>query len=146
MEILRHAASIFVGFASGVIVAGAVFAFITAVGVVPRLAQKTKTNQHIRIYEMAIGLGGLLGVAAVTMQIYLPIGTPAVVILSLFVGIFLGCLAMSLAETLNVIPIFTRRARLQRGIFFLILAIAIGKMAGSLMYFLVPGFFDTGNM
>jgi len=143
---MRHFAAILVGFSSGVLVAGAVFAFITAVGVVSRLAQKTKTQRHVRLYEMAIGLGGLLGVLGVTMQIYLPVGTPVVVILSLFIGIFMGCLAMSLAEVLNVIPIFTRRARLQRGLFFLILAIAVGKFAGALMYFLIPGFFDPGNM
>jgi len=146
MEIIKHIASMFIGFGSGLLVAGAVFAFITAVGVVPRLAQKTKTQRHIRIYESAIGIGGLLGTIAGVVQMHLPIGTPAVIMLSLFNGIFLGCLAMSLAETLNVIPIFTRRARIQRGLFFLILAIAIGKLIGSLMYFLVPGFFDAGNM
>jgi len=145
MEILKHAASIIVGFASGMLIAGAVFAFVTAVGVVPRLAQKTNTRRSTRIYETAIGLGGILGAVGGIAQIYIPIGIPGLIILSLFNGIFIGCLAMSLAEVLNVIPIFTRRARLQRGLFFLVLAIAIGKMAGSLLYFLVPGFFDPGS-
>jgi len=142
---IKNAAAIIIGFSSGVIVAGAVFAFITAVGVVSRLAQKTKTQKYARIYEMAIGAGGLFSAIAMTTQVYLPIGTPMVIMLSLFVGVFMGCLAMSLAEVLNVIPIFTRRVRLQKGLFFLVLAIAIGKLAGALMYFLIPGFFDTGS-
>jgi len=146
MEVLKHGAAIVLGFGSGMLISGAVFAFITAVGVVPRLAQKTKTQRSTRIYEIAIGLGGIFGAVSWIAQIYIPIGIIGIIILSLFNGIFIGCLAMSLAEVLNVIPIFTRRARLQRGLFFLILAIAIGKMVGSLLYFLVPGFFDAGSM
>ena len=146
MEILKHAASILIGFASGVLVAGAVFAFITAVGVVPRLAQKTHTQRNARLYESAIGLGGLFGSVAGALQLYLPVGAAGVAVISLFNGIFFGCLAMSLAEVLNVIPIFTRRARIQQGLFYLILAIAIGKMIGSLLYFLIPGFYDASNM
>jgi len=69
-----------------------------------------------------------------------------VIIFSLCVGIFFGCLAMSLAEVLNVIPILSRRGRLQQGMFFFMLAVAFGKMTGSLLYFIIPGFFDTGSM
>jgi len=143
---LKHAAAIFLGFASGVLVAGAVFAFITAVGLVARLAQKTKTQAQTRLYETAIGLGGLFGTVMGAAQVHLPIGTPLVVLWGFCAGIFLGCLAMSLAETLNVIPIFTRRMRIQRGMFYIVLAVAAGKLIGSLLYFLIPGFFDPGNL
>jgi len=146
MEILKHIAAVIIGFGSGLVIAGAVYAFITIVGVVPRLAQKTQTTGKIRVYESALALGGIFGTLAGIFQFYLPVGHVGVVALAVFKGIFIGCLAMSLAEVLNVIPIMARRTRLQRGMFFLVLAIAIGKLIGSLMYFLVPGFFDTGAM
>jgi len=146
MELVKHAASIVLGFTSGLVVAGAVYAFITIVGVVPRLAQKTGTKHRIKVYESALALGGIFGTVAGIVNFYIPFGAIGIVILGLANGIFVGCLAMSLAEVLNVIPIFTRRARLQRGLFFLVLAIALGKLVGALLYFLVPGFFDTGNM
>lgn len=146
MEMFKHFAGIFIGFSSGLVVAGAVFAFITVVGVVPQLAQKTKTQQHVRLYESAIVAGGIFGTVAGVAQLSIPLGGLVLVPLSIANGIFFGVLAMSLAEVLNVIPILTRRGRIQYGMFFFILAIALGKMIGSLLYFLVPGFFDASSM
>ena len=48
-------------------------------------------------------------------------------------GIFVGCLVMSLAETLKALPVLSRRLRLAVGLPYLLLAIAAGKnvlMAG----------------
>jgi len=146
MEALKIILAAAIGVGTGLVVSGAVFAFITIVGVVPRLAQKTKTERHIRIYESAIILGGIFGTLTGVVQFTLPIGTVAVIILALANGIFFGALAMSLAEVLNVIPILTRRGRLQHGMFFFVLAIALGKFIGALIYFLIPGFYDVGSM
>ncbi|MCL2379015.1 MAG: stage V sporulation protein AB [Defluviitaleaceae bacterium] len=146
MDIVRHTASVTIGFASGLVIAGAVYAFLTIVGVVPRLAQKTRTTAQIKGYESALVLGGIFGTLTGIFRFYLPIGTVGTIAVSFANGIFFGCLAMSLAEVLNVIPIFSRRARIQRGMFFIVLAIAVGKLAGSLLYFLVPGFFDVAAM
>ncbi|MCL2405031.1 MAG: stage V sporulation protein AB [Defluviitaleaceae bacterium] len=146
MEPIKHAATVIIGFGSGLVIAGAVYAFLTIVGVVTRLAQKTHTTSQIKSYETTLVFGGIFGTLTGIFRLYIPIGSVGVVVLSFANGIFFGCLAMSLAEVLNVIPIFSRRARLQRGMFFLVLAIAIGKLVGSLMYFLVPGFFDVNAM
>ena len=146
MEILSYILAILLGVGTGLVVAGAVFAFITIVGVVPRMAQKTKTERHIKVYETAIILGGIFGTLTGLGNIRLPIGNIGVVGLSIANGIFFGALAMSLAEVLNVIPILTRRARLQHGMFYFVMAIALGKFVGALVYFLVPGFFDSGQM
>ena len=50
-------------------------------------------------------------------------------------GIFVGCLVMSLAETLDTVPTINRRIRLSVGIQYVIAGIGIGKTAGSLVYF-----------
>ena len=146
MEALRYALAILIGVGTGLVVSGAVFAFITIVGVVPRMAQKTKTERNIKVYETAIILGGIFGTLTGVVNFRVPIGTFGVVPLSLANGIFFGALAMSLAEVLNVIPILTRRARLQHGMFYFVMAIALGKFIGALIYFLVPGFFDASQM
>ena len=144
MDILRYAFLALIGFGSGIVISGAVFAFITIVGVVPRLAQKTSTQRYIKTYESAIVAGGILGTIAGLFTFTLPLLSPLTPILGLAVGIFYGVLAMSLAEVLNVIPILTRRGRVQRGMFYFVLAIATGKLAGSLIYTLIPGFYSPG--
>ena len=143
--VVGYALVMLIGFSSGLVIASAVCAFITAIGMVPRLAQKTGTENNAKIYESAIAIGGLLGAVSGIVNPYLPIGSLAVTAIGFAVGIFHGVLAMSLAEVLNVIPILTRRARLQQGMFFFILAIAMGKLCGSLLYALVPGFHSPGG-
>ena len=131
---------ILTGFGFGVIIAGAIFSLIAIIGVVPRLAQKTKTENYIKFYEEVIIIGGIWG--SLTLFIDFTITLPIIVVgfLSLSLGVFIGSLAVSLTEVLNVIPILTRRININRGIMIFMLAIAIGKLIGSLMYFFVPGF------
>ena len=145
MTLIRQALAAVVGFGSGVVISGAVFAFITILGVVPRLAQKTRTTRHIKLYESAIMVGGISGTVVGLFAPTFNLGPLWLLPIGLAVGIFYGCLAMSLAEVLDVIPIMSRRARLQRGMFFLVLAIALGKLIGALLYFLVPGFYEPGG-
>ena len=57
------------------------------------------------------------------------------VLLGLFAGVFVGCLALAIAEMLDSIPILTRRIGYRHGLGLMVLAIALGKLAGSLLYF-----------
>lgn len=141
MTIIRYAAAIIIGAGSGLLVAGAVFAFIAAIGMVSRLAQKTNTQDYVMFYEEALIFGGIFGACSEVFEYSLPFPVIIVIFLSLCTGVFYGVLAMSLAEVLDMIPILTRRGRLQKGMFYFIMAIALGKLFGSLLYGLVPGFF-----
>lgn len=124
-----------IGLSAGLIVAGGLFAFIASLGVVSDIADRTHTGSKILLYEDATILGGIVGNLVFIYQIDLPGGVWLQVISGLFIGIFVGCWALSLAETLNVFPIFIRRVRLVRCIPYIILGIAIGKGIGSLIYF-----------
>jgi stage V sporulation protein AB len=137
---LKYIIGILIGFGGGVIIAGGIFAFIAVIGVIPRLAQKTNTFKYISLYEEAIILGGVLGSLSSIFKIYIPIGNIGVLIVGVSTGIFYGCLVMSLAEILNVIPVLKRRINVQKGIRVIILSIALGKLCGSVIYFFVPGF------
>jgi stage V sporulation protein AB len=137
----RKIACVLIGFGSGLVISGAIFAFIAAVGLVPRVVQKTKTKSMIKYYETVMTFGGVLGGAAGFWDFRLPKVSAAAVLFSFGVGAFTGCLAASLAEVINVIPILSRRAKIERGLFFFILALALGKMCGALLYYRVGGFY-----
>lgn len=129
-----------IGLSAGSIIAAGVFAFLAIIGVFPRLIGKTKTNSHIMLYETVIVSGGIFGNL---WDLYEYSFAPCLSVISpLFltvfgagVGIFVGCLAMSLAETLKALPVISRRIRLPVGLQYLIFSIALGKLAGSLLYF-----------
>lgn len=131
-----------IGLGSGVVIAGAVFAFIAVIGVVPRLAQKTNTSKYMMLYEEAIILGGIFGTTTLMFDYYIPLGKLLTVLISFIIGIFYGCLAMSLAEVLNAIPIIARRGKLAKGITVFVTAFALGKFTGSFLYFTIAGFFE----
>ena len=127
--------------AAGLMVSAGVFAFIAAIGIVPRMAWRTGTRHFVRWYEDAIVLGGIFGTTTMFVDYRLP---PANLLLGgvfLFNGLFVGVLAMALTEVLNVMPILMRRARLTKGLQWIILAFALGKVVGSLLYYLVDGFY-----
>ena len=53
----------------------------------------------------------------------------------LFAGIYLGSWIIALGEVVNLFSILCRRIGLTRGLPFVILCMAAGKIAGSLYYF-----------
>lgn len=141
MNLIKNIILVIIGFSSGTVVAGAIFAFIAIIGIVPRLSQKTNTQKYIPLYEDAITLGGIFGALDLLINWYIPLGNIGAAIWGFAVGIFIGCLAVSLAEVINVVPIFARRARILKGISAFICALALGKAAGSFIYFYFKGFY-----
>lgn len=133
---------IFLGLTSGCMVAAGTFAFIAAIGICAAHGKANpETQRFIRVYEDAIVLGGIWGTTAMFIKYRLPSVPLLPGCYALCTGIFVGVLAMALTEVLNVIPILLRRTRLTKGLPWLILAFALGKVCGSLVYFLVDGFY-----
>lgn len=126
----------FIGLAAGSIVAAGVFAFLAIIGVFPRLIGKTKTKEQIVLYETVIIVGGALGNILDIFEFPLNFGGNFLLAAcGLSVGIFVGCLVMSLAETLKALPVISRRIHLAVGLQYLILSIGLGKLTGALIYF-----------
>ena len=137
MNIVRYVILAFIGVTSGAMVAAGLFAFITLIGVVERLAARTKTNKYIMLYEDMVLLGAVLGNIISIFTISVPLGSTLLIIYGFFAGTFVGCLSFALAEVLNVIPVFTKRIKLRYGMPILIVCFALGKGLGSLYQFLV---------
>ncbi len=132
----QQAVLIFIGVSAGGMVAAGVFAFLAIIGVFPRLIGKTGTRHHIMLYDTVIILGGVLGNIYDIYEFPILFGGKIVLgIFGLSVGIFVGCLVMSLAETLKTVPILARRIHLAVGLQYIIFSIAAGKLCGALVYF-----------
>lgn len=139
---------LFVGLCAGGMIAAGVFAFLVMIGVFPRVIGRTHTGEHIFLYETVIVIGGTLGNLLDLYEFPIPVGVSGTllghplfgeILLGLFglgSGLFIGCLVMSLAETLKAIPVISRRICLSVGLPYIILSIALGKLCGSLYYFI----------
>lgn len=131
----------FAGLSAGFIVSGGVFTVLISVGLIPRFAGKTHTSGHVLLYENMVIAGTLMGnyisVFPRTYGFGEYIGNAVLVLYGIMAGIFVGCLAIAIAEMLNSIPIFARRIGFRKGIGVVLISMALGKMIGSLLYFLV---------
>ena len=127
------------GLATGMTVAAGVFAFITMLEIIPRLSSRTHIAKHVFFYESCVIWGGAAGSIINIYQLNIHAGLVCLCIFGLLSGIFVGCLAMALAELLRVIPILSMRARLKEGLPLLIVALALGKGLGSLYQLFVIG-------
>ena len=103
MILLKKCLLAFFGLCAGGIIAAGVYAFLAIIGVFVRLMGKTGTRKHIFLYETVIILGGVLGniLDIYEFPIYMGpyLGTLFICAYGLSVGIFVGCLVMSLADT-----------------------------------------------
>lgn len=132
MNLLHSFFLVILGLAGGFAVGSGFVAFITVLSILPRLVQMTQSQSCLRLYEWAI----ILGVLCFTWLdffhwvIYGPKWTQ--LILGLLMGLFIGMLAAALTEVVNVIPILSRRLKMYEYLFFLLMAMAIGKTFGSL--------------
>ncbi|MGM8214025.1 stage V sporulation protein AB [Bacillaceae bacterium W0354] len=134
---ISHLIEIFVGLAGGLAVGSGFVAFLTVLGVIPRLVQLSKSKGAVRLYEASVILGAIFGILiSFTDQFfYLPIWLE--MFWGLLHGIFIGMLAAALTEVLNVFPILAKRIKLDRHLEVLILAIVFGKIVGSLFQWII---------
>jgi stage V sporulation protein AB len=123
---------IFIGLAGGLAVGSGFVAFLTVLGIIPRLTQLSKTMKMIRFYEWAVVLGALSGVMATLRDPILGISSLFLIPLGLTGGIFYGMLAGALTEVLNVFPVLAKRLGIDGKIIILIMAIVLGKIFGSI--------------
>lgn len=145
---------IIAGGSYGLLSSAGVFTVLAAVGLIPRFAGKTHTAGKIILYEEAVIFGTITGAVLSIFSRYChfgawwqenfpgqltllyAIGAVWQAVFGLFAGMFVGCLALAIAEMLDSIPILARRISFRHGIGLAVLSIALGKLCGSILYFL----------
>lgn len=136
---IRQCLIVAIGLAGGFTVAAALYSFIAKVGVLTRLATRTKTAARVMLYEDMVTLGATLGNFFYLWPVRLPLGNVILIVSGIFMGIFVGCLAIALAEVLNVIPTFSRRTRLKKGLVLMLCSMGAGKLIGTLFQLVLMG-------
>ncbi|MGE8204390.1 stage V sporulation protein AB [Heyndrickxia sp. NPDC080065] len=137
--IIKTILLIMIGLAGGLIVGCGVVAFLSVLGIIPRLTQISKTGSMVYYYEWAIVFGSLLGGWAQFRDIYFHLPALLLSPIGLACGVFVGMLAAALTEVVNVIPILAKRIGIDGHLIVAIMAIVFGKVFGSLfhwMYFI----------
>ncbi|MHC1750297.1 MAG: stage V sporulation protein AB [Cellulosilyticaceae bacterium] len=132
--------SIFWGLSTGGVIATGVVAFLTIIGIIPRLANKANITKHYYAFGTTVILGTLVGSIIYIWEPYIPTPKTIIVIFAFAFGIFVSCLAVELAEMLDVIPVLKRRTKVKKGLYLFLIAFAFGKVVGSLFYWFYPGF------
>ena len=136
LTFLEDIALFSVGMTSGAIAAAGTFAFIVMIGIFTRLADRTHTSSYVSVYENAIVLGGTIGNIVLIYNVNLPLSYVGLAVFGVFCGVFVGCLAVALAEVLKVFPVLSRRLALICGLPYIVLSIALGKGVGSFIQFI----------
>ncbi|NLL77419.1 MAG: hypothetical protein GX235_09270 [Clostridiales bacterium] len=164
---LKQLSLAIMGFSFGVFAAGGVFTVLISVGLIPRFAGKMHVSKKVFLFEEAVIIGTIMGSFLSifdrygrfgdfiinnkifgednTESVWHIIGTLILIIYGLLAGMFVGCLALAIAEMLDSIPIFSRRIGFRHGLGVAVLGVALGKCAGSLIYF-VKAIFLYGGM
>ncbi|WP_217585388.1 stage V sporulation protein AB [Lentibacillus saliphilus] len=125
-----------IGFAGGLAVGAGYVAFLTVLGVIPRLIQLSKTRNLISVFATCIILGSMFGIYLSFSNVSWDHPVVLLVIWGSFHGMFVGMLAAGLTEVLNVFPLISKRIGLDRQLKSLMMAIVFGKIAGSLFQWL----------
>ena len=118
---LRHIFMAGLATACGIAVSAGTFAFLLVIGVIPRMIKRCNFGERILMVENTVILGVLTGAvfSVVEWKAQLPYPWLAHVILGAYgtaAGIFVGCIAVALAEILNTFPILFRRLYINRGL------------------------------
>lgn len=123
---------ILIGFSGGLAVGGGFVAFITVIGIIPRLIQLSKSDRYVKVYISSVILGLLSGCYLSFTNGYMNQTVVLLALWGLFHGIFNGMLAASLTEVLNVFPTLFKRIGLGDFLIILLMAVVFGKVLGSL--------------
>ena len=150
--ILREIILSVIAFLAGAGVSAGVFAFVLVIGVVPRILRCSRIENIILIENVMIcgvvagNISSVLDTAYNANMPKVPVsnicGNIIIAIFGLCVGIFVGCIAVALAEILHTFPIIYKRMKLRAGLGIIVISMAIGKAMGALYYFLT-GFVAT---
>lgn len=130
--ITKVLAIIFIGLSSGLAVGSGFVAFLSVLGIIPRLTQLSKTMKMIHWYEWGVVVGAFTGVIASLRDPELGLSSYVLIPLGVTNGIFVGMLAAALTEVLNVLPILTKRIGMEGKLITLLMAIVLGKIFGSI--------------
>ncbi len=128
-------------FSTGIVVASAIFAFLSVIGLIPRFITKTKTSNTIILYENIIVVAGCISALVYSFDLNFKLGNLVFWYYMISLGIFLGSLAVCLTEVIDAIPVIAKLTNLKEKVKYVILIIALSKAFGAFIFY-VGGFYE----
>jgi|SRR5699024_2772966 len=133
---MSNVVQVIIGFSSGIAVGSGFVAFLTILGIIPRLLQLSHAEAYVKVFICSVIFGTLLGTYFSFTENTFTDSTILLIVFGLSHGVFNGMVAAALAEVLNVFPILTKRLHLKKYLLSLLMAIVFGKVFGSLFQWL----------
>jgi stage V sporulation protein AB len=127
----------FIGLAGGIAVGSGMVAFLIVLDIIPRLTQLTRSWKQVHAYEAAVIIGSLFFTWLDFSNTRLDLFPMGAAFFGMFAGCFIGMLAAALTEVINVLPILAKRVGMGAYMTWLLMAMILGKMMGSLFEWLV---------
>lgn len=132
--------TILIGLAGGLAVGASVTAFFTVLGVTSHIVKWSKSESLILVYEICFVLGALFSCLVYFYDFTLKYFKFLTIPLGFILGIFVGMIAAALTETLDIISIAANKLKISNWIYLIVVVVLLGKVVGSLVFFLVPEF------
>ena len=125
-------------FVAGCSIAFGYVAFITLLGVFEKLSEKYKTMNISTVTDWLIIAGVSTGNLFFMLNHSIDIASVSIMTISYMLfnlagGIFVGCLAGALAETICIFPILSRRFNIRRLLPYALISAALGKILGAFL-------------
>ncbi len=134
---MHYLIEIFIGLSGGIAVGGAYASVLTVLDILPRLTQMSGSASNITKFQSSLIFGAVTWTFVHFMDWRISLGIWGMLIFGSFGGIFIGLLIAGLAEVFNVLPIMSKRLKMTQYIFYFVISLILGKVAGSLFYWLV---------
>ncbi|MGI6175585.1 MAG: stage V sporulation protein AB [Christensenellales bacterium] len=137
---MTHLLSIVTGFAMGAFSGVTISAVFIGLKIIPRLFGILDGKRYLIYGAWSFFFGAICGGIISLMPVRFSFPVWSTIPIGLFYGIFIGILAMALAEFLGAFPRVASRLGIGKYVLFLVAAILLGKVAFSLMFWLTPIF------
>lgn len=136
-EFIMALVEVIIGLAGGLAVGGGFVAFLVVLDIIPRLVQLSKSYDSIHLYEGAVVTGVMVWSTMDFFNLELKLSPIVVGYVGLMAGCFIGMLAAALTEVINVLPIMAKRLGMDGYLMWLLVAMILGKVLGSLFEWLM---------
>lgn len=133
--------TILIGLAGGLAIGASITAFFVVLGVTARIIRWSKKEEYLIFFQISLVLGSLLSCLVYFFDFTVKYLEFFTIPLGILMGIFIGIIISALTETLDIISVAANKLSITKWIYLIVVIILLGKIIGSLIYFLVPGFF-----
>lgn len=124
------------GICTGLIIGGTVSAFFVLLGVFSKTMLAFRHKTAGKAMSASAAVGGIMGTLATLFPVSLSAGIFATAMFGLLSGVYVGVFIACLAEVANMIPLMKKNGLTQNIIIVVLFWFMLGKLAGSLVYWI----------